>query len=67
MTTQAIVAAALQLSESERVEIVTQLLETLPEGADCISLDDQGFIEEMERRFVDPAGAISWSELRSEE
>jgi hypothetical protein len=65
--TQAIVAAALKLPESDRADIVMQLLETLTEGSEGISIDDPDFMEEMERRFADPAGAIPWSELRSEE
>jgi hypothetical protein len=66
MTTKAIVDAALQLTEPERAEIVSQLLDTLSETSENIATDDPGFIEEMERRFADPSGAVPWSELRSE-
>jgi hypothetical protein len=64
-STEAIVAAALKLPESARAEIVMQLLETLTEGSESVSIDDPDFIEEMERRFAD-SGAIPWSELHSE-
>ncbi len=65
-STKAIVDAALQLSELERAEIVSQLMGTLSETTENIAMDDSEFIEEMERRFADPAGAVPWSDLRNE-
>ncbi len=67
MTTKAIVDAALQLSELDRAEIVSQLMDTLTQQTENIAMDDPNFIEEMDRRFADPSGTVPWSELRAEE
>ncbi|MBI5760730.1 MAG: addiction module protein [Planctomycetales bacterium] len=57
--------AALKLSDEERSALALRLMESLPpEG--ILTVDDPDFEAELERRFADPAGAIPWSELRSE-
>jgi len=44
--------AALQLRESERLAMISRLLEDL--------------VAELDRRFADPEGAIPWTDLRAE-
>lgn len=66
VTPEEIVTAANQLSESDRLVIVSRLLETMSDDEDLPSVDDADFIEEMQRRRDDPAGAIPWSQLRDE-
>ncbi len=61
-----IVEAALKLPETERLAIVSRLLETLPAEDSCLSVDDPALIEELDRRFEDRQGSVGWSELRSE-
>ena len=65
-TSQVILDAAMQLPEEERLEVVSRLLESLPDDVDVWSGDDPDFINELDRRFADPAGSISWTELRDE-
>lgn len=65
-TSKAVLDAAMQLPEEERMEVVSRLLETLPHDVDVWSSDDPDFINELDRRFADPAGSISWTELRDE-
>lgn len=58
--------AALRLSDDQRAAIAFRLIESLPSPGDQIDLDHPGFLEELDRRFADPSGAIPWSELRDE-
>jgi hypothetical protein len=58
---------ALLLPDAERAAIAFQLIETLPPPSGQIALNDPDFLEELDRRFADPRGAIPWSELRDEE
>jgi len=63
---QAILDAALRLSENERLAIVSRLLETLPPEDMTVSLDDPQLVEELDRRFADDEGAVPWSDLKAE-
>jgi hypothetical protein len=63
---QAILDAALELPERDRWAIVSRLLETLPPEDLTLSLDDARLIEELDRRFADPEGAVPWSDLKAE-
>ncbi len=62
----AILSAALQLSEADRFALISQLLEATPESDLTISVDDPNLAAELDRRFADQDGAVSWSELASE-
>jgi hypothetical protein len=64
--TDEIFQAALKLSDSDRLVLVSRLLETVPDTANTISVDDPGFLEEMERRFSNREGSVPWSELQGE-
>ena len=63
---EAILDAALQLPENERLAIVSRLLETLPPEDVTISLDHAQRAEELDRRFADSEGAVPWSDLKAE-
>ena len=63
---EAILDAALQLPENERLAIVSRLLETLPPEDVTISLDDAQRAEELDRRFADSEGTVPWSDLKAE-
>lgn len=65
-TAAEIVSAAIQLPESDRLAIVSQLLETMGDEEHLPSIDDADFVDEMRRRRNDPAGAVAWSQLRDE-
>jgi len=62
----AIFSEAMKLPESERLTLVSRLLETMPADDSGLSLDDPSLIEELDRRSSDLAGSVPWSELRTE-
>lgn len=61
-----ILDAALKLSEADRLEIVTRLLETLPQDLPGLSMDDPDFLAELDRRANDGGPVIPASELWGE-
>ena len=63
----AVLEAALALSESDRLQLVDRLMDTLPPDDVTISMDDPGFHEELNRRLNDGSELIPWSELRAEQ
>ncbi len=65
-TSEAIFQAALKLPENERLALAAQLLDTMPQDDPSIALDDPSFVEELDRRFADREGSITWTELRAE-
>jgi putative addiction module component (TIGR02574 family) len=58
--------AALKLPESERLALVSRLMETMPAEDSSLSLDDASLIEELDRRFADNTDCIPWSQLKAE-
>jgi hypothetical protein len=66
MSTDALLAAALELPEAQRWEFVDRLLEALGPDDVGLSLDDPNLLLELERRFSDLEGAVSWEQLRDE-
>lgn len=65
-TSEAIIEAALKLPENERLALVSRLLETMPDEDTSMSLDDASLIEELDCRFADHEGSVTWSELQAE-
>jgi hypothetical protein len=63
---ETVLAAAMELPEGERLALVARLLETMPADDSAIALDDDAFVEELDRRFADRAGSVAWPELRAE-
>lgn len=61
-----IVSAAIQLSEKDRLAIVSQLLETMGEEDNLPDIDDDDFSAGIQRRRNDPVDAVPWSQLRDE-
>ena len=62
LTSEAILEAALNLPENERLDLAARLLDTVP--PDIMSVDDPEFISELDRRFNDESSTIPWSEIR---
>ncbi len=62
LSSEAILQAALQLPEGERLDLAARLLDTVPPG--IMSVDDPGFIEELDRRLNDGSPGIPWEEIR---
>ncbi len=66
-TSELIVEAALKLPESERLTIVSRLLEAMPADDALRPFDDASWVEELDHRFADHDGSIPWTELRAED
>jgi hypothetical protein len=62
LSREAIYEAAMKLPENERLDLASQLLDTVPPG--IMSADDPEFLAEIERRFNDGSPTIPWSEIR---
>jgi putative addiction module component (TIGR02574 family) len=58
--------AAVKLPEGERMELVSRLMDTLPDSPNLLHIDDPNFLEELDRRAADGSGSIPWSELKKE-
>lgn len=58
-----ILDAALKLPESDRLRIASRLLDTLPADHPGIFEDDDGFLDELERRAGDKEAMIPLAEL----
>ena len=58
-----ILEAALSLPEDDRFQLVAQLLESFPCDGFGLSVDDADLLQELDRRFADPAGAVPLSQL----
>ena len=63
---QAILDAALQLGDDDRMRLVSRLLESLPPEDSSLSIEAPDLTEELDRRFADDEGAISWTDLKAE-
>jgi|GEM_PF-1728167 len=63
MSTQELLSAALQLSDEERLDLATQILESVPGPVDDLPVDDDEFYEELQRRSRDTAGRVRAEDL----
>lgn len=61
-----VLEAALQLPVNDRLEIASQLLDTVTPGDEGLQLNDPSLIEELDRRFADCEESIPWNRLRDE-
>jgi hypothetical protein len=59
--------AAMQLPFDERMALVGRLLDTTPDQAIGLTVDDDAnLLQELERRYADREGEVTWAELESE-
>ncbi len=63
---QAILDAAMQLPEADRLALVARLMQSLPPEDDSLSLDDPDLAAELDRRFGQSDEGVPWSQLRAE-
>ena len=59
----AILEAAMMLSENDRITLASRLLESVPSDHVATFVDDPSLIEELDRRFADREGSIPWSDV----
>lgn len=65
-TRNEVLTAALLLSESDRLVLIGELLETMPDELPFNDSDQAEFHAELERRSTDWQGAVPWEQLRDE-
>lgn len=63
---QAILDAAMQLPEADRLTLVSRLMESLPPEGITVSLDDPDIVAELDRRFAQADDGVEWSQLKAE-
>ena len=63
---RAVLDAAMQLPEAERLALVSHLMQTLPPEDNGVSIDDPELIADLDRRFADGDEGIPWSQLKAE-
>lgn len=61
-----VLKSAMDLSESDRLLLATELMETVPEDLLDWSIDDPGLIAELESRDGDGSPGISWESVKSQ-
>jgi putative addiction module component (TIGR02574 family) len=66
VTADSVFSAALQLPVPDRLALVSRLLDSMPAEGLLLALDDEGLLEELDRRFADDRGAVAWEQLRDE-
>ena len=54
---------ALTLPESERIQLATELLDSIPGTLPGLSVDTAEFEKELERRFHDGTKSVSWEDV----
>jgi putative addiction module component (TIGR02574 family) len=62
----ALLNSAMELTESERLLLATELMDTVPDDLDLWSLDDPDFAAELDRRAQDGTPGIPWETVRAE-
>lgn len=63
---QAILDAAMQLPDTDRLALVSRLMESLPPEGVTVSLDDPDLAAELNRRFAQSDEGVDWSQLKAE-
>lgn len=63
---QAVLDAAMQLPEADRLTLVSRLMESLPPEGLTLSLEDPELAAELDRRFAERDEGIAWPELKEE-
>jgi len=67
LTSDAVFEEAMRLPENEQRTLMSRLLETIPVDDSAISVDDEFFFEELDRRFAGCEECVDWTELRAEQ
>lgn len=66
LNSDSIFEAALRLPESERLTLVSKLMETMPDENLTLSVEDSELIAKLDRRFGQTEGTITWLDLKAE-
>jgi len=63
---EAVLKAALELDEDERLLLAAELMDSLADSLPGWTVDDPGFLEELDRRSRDGSANIPWEQVRKE-
>lgn len=63
---QAVLDAAMQLPEADRLALVSRLMQSLPPEDIGVSLHDPELAAELDRRFAQSDEGVPWSQLKAE-
>lgn len=55
---------ALMLPEQDRIQLASELIESVAGPPPGLAVDDPGFVAELERRMADGSQPIAWEEVR---
>jgi putative addiction module component (TIGR02574 family) len=65
-TREEVLKSAMELSETDRLLLATELMETVSDDLPGWSIDDPAFAAELERRAADGTKAIPWDEVQAQ-
>jgi len=65
-TREDVLKSAMELSETDRLLLATEIIETVSDSLPGWSLDDADFAAELERRADDGSAGIRWESVRSQ-
>ena len=66
-TREEVFQSAMQLSEADRFQLATELLDTVSDDIPgVLSVDDPGFFAELERRTNDGSPGIPWEQVQAQ-
>ena len=65
-TREEVLKSAMELSETDRLLLATELMETVSDDLPGLSVDDPAFAAELERRAADGSKAISWDAVQAQ-
>jgi putative addiction module component (TIGR02574 family) len=65
-TREEVLKSAMELSETDRLLLATELMETVSDDVPGWSIDDPAFASELERRAADDSKAIPWDEVQAQ-
>jgi len=64
-TREDVLKSALELSETDRLLLAAELMETVSDDLPGWSMDDTGFLAELERRAGDGSAGVPWETVRA--
>ncbi len=65
-TREDVLKSAMELSETDRLLLATELMETVSDDLPGWSIDDPEFQVELERRSSDGSQGISWQDVQAQ-
>ena len=64
-TREEVLGTAMELSESDRLLLATELMNTVSDDLSCWSIADSGRIDELDSRVQDGSPAVAWESVKA--